>query len=561
MSFILNVSDFPTDPHWRLIATYAPFVIAVWVSWLFYAIRSGKATESQYVWHRSAIASTAIPIVLQYPWPWIIGSGLLCLLLAWSIGLILRLKALPSGVSIAELKQRTIALVVIGGGAKGAYQVGVFKALWELGIRRFAAIAGTSVGAMNGFLMANQNPAQLEEVWHKAVEGNILKRKPDHYLRLLGLLVGEVLLLCPYLLTLGALLYFRHKPVDKTAVVIAILGNAVIFEFISFRFLEQRGWVFPLFRLTPEKGVSWGRYILVIACSVFIAAHPRIFTDRSGLPLHPVLFLAAIFGAGLILAIPIVAGLRLVTASLEHGLYPRVKLNELTSQIAEHATYPNCTGPVWATVSQYANYLNPWNVPLDSPWPPRRRETGWTPRYINLRTANVADVLRSTSAIPFAFKAESLDQRLTVDGGVTDNEPVTPAMTVKPDVVIFIGANRGDYIAPNIGLQWKVQRTWNQSYYSSFADDSAADEVRRKLEREHQNNPQSDLRAVVPDMLRVEELRKVLFLSISPSWELFFGFPRLRDYLGTMRFTEKFVRKQISDGYDDTKAYFETIGS
>ena len=43
------------------------------------------------------------------------------------------------------------ALVLSGGGAKGSYQLGVWKALRELNIK-FDIITGTSVGALNGAL-------------------------------------------------------------------------------------------------------------------------------------------------------------------------------------------------------------------------------------------------------------------------------------------------------------------------------------------------------------------------------------------------------------------------
>ena len=43
-------------------------------------------------------------------------------------------------------------LVFDGGGARGAYQIGAWKALKEAGIR-IHAVAGTSVGALNGALI------------------------------------------------------------------------------------------------------------------------------------------------------------------------------------------------------------------------------------------------------------------------------------------------------------------------------------------------------------------------------------------------------------------------
>ena len=47
------------------------------------------------------------------------------------------------------MKNKEYGLVLVGGGTRGAYQVGVWKALQELGIK-ITAIVGTSIGALNG---------------------------------------------------------------------------------------------------------------------------------------------------------------------------------------------------------------------------------------------------------------------------------------------------------------------------------------------------------------------------------------------------------------------------
>lgn len=69
--------------------------------------------------------------------------------------------------SLAGLGQ--VVLVLQGGGALGAYQVGVYRALHEAGIEPDWVI-GTSIGAVNAALIAG-NPAEarlqrLEEFWH-----------------------------------------------------------------------------------------------------------------------------------------------------------------------------------------------------------------------------------------------------------------------------------------------------------------------------------------------------------------------------------------------------------
>jgi len=56
------------------------------------------------------------------------------------------------------------ALILGGGGSRGSYQVGAWKALRELGIE-IDMVAGTSVGAINGLSIAMNNYEQAEELW------------------------------------------------------------------------------------------------------------------------------------------------------------------------------------------------------------------------------------------------------------------------------------------------------------------------------------------------------------------------------------------------------------
>lgn len=65
-----------------------------------------------------------------------------------------------------------IGLVLSGGGAKGAFQVGVWKAMHELGLaERVRVISGTSVGALNAAAFASiRNPETICRFWRKHVE-------------------------------------------------------------------------------------------------------------------------------------------------------------------------------------------------------------------------------------------------------------------------------------------------------------------------------------------------------------------------------------------------------
>ncbi len=59
---------------------------------------------------------------------------------------------------------KTYGIVLEGGGAKGAYQIGVWKALREAGVR-IRGIAGSSVGALNGALMCTDDLEKAEYLW------------------------------------------------------------------------------------------------------------------------------------------------------------------------------------------------------------------------------------------------------------------------------------------------------------------------------------------------------------------------------------------------------------
>ena len=57
-----------------------------------------------------------------------------------------------------------LAIVLSGGGAKGAYEVGVCKALRKLKIK-YNIVTGTSIGAINGMMMAQKELYKCLRLW------------------------------------------------------------------------------------------------------------------------------------------------------------------------------------------------------------------------------------------------------------------------------------------------------------------------------------------------------------------------------------------------------------
>ena len=57
-----------------------------------------------------------------------------------------------------------LGLALEGGGAKGAYEIGAYRALTELGYR-FDVICGVSIGAINAALLAQGDCDRAAEFW------------------------------------------------------------------------------------------------------------------------------------------------------------------------------------------------------------------------------------------------------------------------------------------------------------------------------------------------------------------------------------------------------------
>src|SRR5437868_14168556 len=87
-------------------------------------------------------------------------------------------RARKNGKGVGALPGQVV-LVLQGGGALGAYQVGVYEALHECGIEPDWVI-GTSIGAINGAIIAGNAPEhrldRLHEFWDRIEKTSPLDR-------------------------------------------------------------------------------------------------------------------------------------------------------------------------------------------------------------------------------------------------------------------------------------------------------------------------------------------------------------------------------------------------
>lgn len=86
-------------------------------------------------------------------------------------------------------KMKKLGLVFAGGGGKGAYEIGVWKALKEYGVdKNIKAVSGTSVGGLNGALFANGDIEQGLKVWESMSPDKILQINPQKIISAIGML-------------------------------------------------------------------------------------------------------------------------------------------------------------------------------------------------------------------------------------------------------------------------------------------------------------------------------------------------------------------------------------
>lgn len=65
-------------------------------------------------------------------------------------------------------------LVLAGGGGKGAYEIGAWKALRERKDLKISAVSGTSVGALNAALFCTGDFEMAENIWTKQIDQDVI---------------------------------------------------------------------------------------------------------------------------------------------------------------------------------------------------------------------------------------------------------------------------------------------------------------------------------------------------------------------------------------------------
>jgi predicted acylesterase/phospholipase RssA len=475
------------------------------------------------------------------------------------------------------LRAGRIGLVLCGGGFKGAYQIGAWKALRELGVTRLSAIAGTSVGALNAVLIANGDSAAAEEVWVKTAFMRWFPRSVKKYLLAYALLLG------PFALSL-----------------IFCASLAVPVEVALWRALADRRWNghFAPHQLSRPEILLWDVMIFcwIAACLVGACVSLRLMPRRLFVFLPSGLF--ALFSAilaplafctirellyyyswrvGLIaVASALVASVfglccYIIGADCLHSAYRNATLfsnAEILSSVDADLNVEQMRSSLqslFVTVAHGETFFDPltndWRlvrrqipgqgtvlVREDDPDTPGTR-TAWVAHYEDLcevarSKEAMIEVLRLTSALPFIFTmGVSPEDEILVDGGFADNMPIIPLLEKQLDYVIIIAL---DPRVPKTRakLQEYIDDAWDRCW-PAWAGRERVDEIFESRMKG------GDYRSLLPPRPYLKPGRVIMIIpqGFLATWNL----PVLRFLSGTLNFGFKARLRWLQMGYEETK--------
>lgn len=264
-----------------------------------------------------------------------------------------------------------IGVVLAGGGAKGAYHVGCWRALERANIGRISAVSGVSVGAMNAVLFASGRTEEAEDIWTHVRWKDVMSLSPRRLHRLpLWILAGLGSEFSPFKVWRLSDTVTHPCPLRRRAYPLACAVAALA--------------AWRLAYAVPYAGVLAAA---LAACAVLALLHEL---------LRPV-FLAAPVTTNAPLAARI-------NRSVTHEDVVRIAARGL---------------PLIGTVSKFRPYIRE-----------SVRWGGWAPEYVRLDGLNreaLVDQLVQGSKVP-GFFTDRGDHARPLDGSWTDNIPAAPLL-------------------------------------------------------------------------------------------------------------------------------------
>ena len=403
-------------------------------------------------------------------------------------------------------------LVLEGGGAKGAYQVGCLRAFQEHDIK-FDAIAGTSIGALNGALLSSGKVDEGTAYWSALSVRRAVKPR------------WRFIPVFPLILLYTASYYHNHHD-------------------------TQAGFVG-----TPTgRSIGTALSLNLVVCGVAAIQGGVAFAG----------FLAA--GWFFLMWLPWLA----------YYAFRRMRFSVLTpsplaSFLEEIVTSTDTLKiPLYVTVTDHANGFDPDHPKLylgknfdDRPVQKAIEGAYAYPNYLKINGMTLSmqrDLLLASAALPLGiFPAIHVDSKEYVDGGMADNLPIFPLMTLEQCSEVVVVALRPTQ-EDSLLTRWQdidrslrrralsVEQATELYYWELYR--RGGDLYEAKYEAPHYEPP-----VILP--LRSPESWPEQTVLIAPKRSL-------GTFLtGTMHFRARYAKRLLQQGYEDAIAAISThqIGS
>ena len=312
-------------------------------------------------------------------------------------------------MTASDLAEKRIGVVLCGGGAKGAYHIGCWKALRAAGLDRVRAISGSSVGAINAVFIASGRLDAAEHTWRTLRVRDVVGLRLRSAFRL------------P--LWLFAALGSEFSPFKITRLSDRVAGrhrgwvHAVACALLSVALWEARG-------LLPATRLAWAPFIAAIPLALAALTLAHRLT-------RPV-FLDPFVTDNMPLA-------RTIAEALTDDDLQKLRAAEL---------------PIYGVVSHYVPGVRG-----------SHRWGGWGPMYVRLDQAESADALVRTllagSAVPGFLPVGSIDGRPLLDGAWTDNVPAGPLLfsdDLDLDVIFVVYLKQRVRHTPRHNSRWGTRQ-------------------------------------------------------------------------------------------------------
>lgn len=354
---------------------------------------------------------------------------------------------------------RRIALVLSGGGALGAYEVGVLKVLEGIALAP-ALVAGVSIGAVNAvvWLAHGRRTAALERTWRQLRGSHIGLHWLTLALRAAGGFGAAMALLQIVLTLLGSRemsgAYWIWKQASASIDLFSTQLDLAFWLLLALVCLGIMLWARRIEAVltggAPMAEASRGRRVLGRVTLALALAHTVVWAfgwpwpHRFSASLLIVLALAWLgSGTGDVARFLQRTGFSLLPETGGRGLWGGRARRRLIEQLVEQGDPSRLVGPGTGLVIG-ALALDRGHVTHFVSWPDitnafRERVEQQLGDVVTMRdAAAVISAAVASSAIPGLFEPETIDGREFVDGGGFSNQPLHVAIANDADAILVV---------------------------------------------------------------------------------------------------------------------------